>query len=130
MHGDIGWEKDEHGNRTRMTWRVVDVHIPHCKKCRSLEDARLAQLRKDSDNKFNQRRDLLYGFHPFMRKDVRAEKQKALDGELDEIKAQIKEIEERRSFPEIVEWLEKKYTYGPEPVSTGHFSDGTPFGWV
>lgn len=129
MHGDIGWEKDEQGKQKRMTWRVVDVHIPHCRECRSSEDLRLAQLKKDSHRKSSQRSDLMFGFHPFMKKETRKEKQDLLEKELKEINAQIKEITERRSFPEVAEWLDKQYTHGPEPVPAGHFSDGTPLGW-
>ena len=129
MHGDIGWEKDEQGKQKRMTWRVVDVHVPHCRECRSSEDLRLTQLKKDSHRKSSQRSDLMFGFHPFMKKETRKEKQNLLENELKEINAQIKEITERRSFPEVAEWLDKQYTHGPEPVPAGHFSDGTPLGW-
>ena len=59
MHGDIGWEKDEQGKQKRMTWRVVDVHVPHCRECRSSEDLRLTQLKKDSHRKSSQRSDLV-----------------------------------------------------------------------
>ena len=64
-----------------------------------------------------------------MKKETRKEKQDLLEKELKEINAQIKEITERRSFPEVAEWLDKQYTHGPEPVPAGHFSDGTPLGW-
>ena len=130
MHGDISWDTDERGNRTKMKWKVVDVHVPHCKTCLASEKSKLSDLKKLISVKNKRWWSLFNGFHPFMSKEEKETEKRAISREIEEMKKQIKEIEERRLFPEIAEWLDKKYTHGPEPVQAGHFSDGTPLGWV